>query len=226
VFRLAKQIDRDARSRSAEQQRLAEARAEGNLGAVDIRHGDFRRGLADIEDDTVDFILTNPPYGFAAVDLYRDLAVFAKRVLKPGGSLVCYTGQATLIDVGVAIGEHLRYWWTFSLEHSHGGQQLLGKHVIAEWKPLLWFVKEHRADTTFVADRIRGTMPDKSGHEWAQGCEELFDLIRQLTEPGDLIVDPFMGSGTTLVAAHMLGRNTIGCDIDSDHVATARERLS
>ncbi len=51
-------------------------------------------------------------------------------------------------------------------------------------------------------------------------------LIRTYTQSGDTILDPFAGSGTTLVAARSLGRHYIGCDISAEYVTVARKRLA
>lgn len=51
-------------------------------------------------------------------------------------------------------------------------------------------------------------------------------LIRQLTAPGDLVLDPCMGSGSTGVAALREGRRFVGCEIDPGHYATALRRLT
>ena len=50
-------------------------------------------------------------------------------------------------------------------------------------------------------------------------------IISLVTLPGDLVLDPFAGSGTTLVAAELLGRNSIGVDVSLDAVELARKRL-
>jgi DNA modification methylase len=49
--------------------------------------------------------------------------------------------------------------------------------------------------------------------------------IENWTKPGDTIFDPFMGSGTTGVAAIQLGRNFIGCEIDPDYFEIAKKRI-
>lgn len=51
-------------------------------------------------------------------------------------------------------------------------------------------------------------------------------IIRMCTSPGDLVVDPFCGSGTVLLAAKSLGRKWVGCDIDDGFCKIATERLS
>jgi site-specific DNA-methyltransferase (adenine-specific) len=50
-------------------------------------------------------------------------------------------------------------------------------------------------------------------------------LIRTYTQPGDVILDPFMGSGTTAVAARNLDRHYIGCDVSPEYVNLARQRI-
>lgn len=49
--------------------------------------------------------------------------------------------------------------------------------------------------------------------------------IASFSEPGDTVLDPFLGSGTTAVAAKLLGRSFIGVEQDEEYIAMARERL-
>ena len=51
------------------------------------------------------------------------------------------------------------------------------------------------------------------------------ELILKHSNPGDLILDPFLGSGTTAVAADMEGRQFAGCDKDGEYVAIAQRRI-
>jgi hypothetical protein len=143
------------------------------------------------------------------------LALFAKRVLRKGGSLVAYSGQAMLPEVLSLLGEHLRYWWVLALINKHGGQQLPGKWVLSEWKPIVWFVKDNREGQSYVSDTVAGAAPRKDAHEWAQGEGEAVYLIEQLTEPGALVVDPFSGSGTVALAAESTGRRFIGAEVNA-----------
>ena len=51
-------------------------------------------------------------------------------------------------------------------------------------------------------------------------------IINIASEPGDLVVDPFTGSGTTAVVAHALGRNFTGFELDQNYAAMARKRVA
>ena len=55
---------------------------------------------------------------------------------------------------------------------------------------------------------------------------DIIRIVRASTTPGGLVVDPFCGSGTTLVAAHGLGRAFVGCDIGELAIAVTAERLA
>jgi DNA modification methylase len=112
-----------------------------------------------------------------------------------------------------------------ALAHNHGARRLHGKYIFVHWKPLVWFVKGGRYNTEMVDDLIRGDKPAKEHHEWAQGLQEASYYIQNLTEPGELVVDPFAGSGTTLIAAADLGREAIGFEIDSDRISAAIQRI-
>ena len=69
---------------------------------------------------------------------------------------------------------------------------------------------------------VSGTMPD---HPSPKPLSFMLRLVERLTTPGDLILDPFCGSGTTLVAAKKLGRRYIGIDIEPKYVQIAKNRL-
>ena len=53
-----------------------------------------------------------------------------------------------------------------------------------------------------------------------------YDFIRCFTQPGDCVLDPMAGSGSTLVAAHLLGRHYVGIDISQEYCDLATERIA
>ena len=66
---------------------------------------------------------------------------------------------------------------------------------------------------------------DKRFHEWGKSESGIIELVELFSEPGDLVLDPFMGGGTTGVACLQLGRRFMGVDIDPAAVETALARL-
>jgi site-specific DNA-methyltransferase (adenine-specific) len=67
---------------------------------------------------------------------------------------------------------------------------------------------------------------DKRFHEWGQSESGMADLVERFSAPGDTILDPFMGAGTTGVVAVRSGRRFIGIDLDADAVKQASARIA
>ncbi|MDE0554364.1 MAG: site-specific DNA-methyltransferase [Candidatus Poribacteria bacterium] len=63
-------------------------------------------------------------------------------------------------------------------------------------------------------------------HKQQAPIQLLLRIILSSTNPGDIIVDPFAGSGTTLVVAEQLGRSAIGIELDSHNVSLIQDRLA
>ena len=75
-------------------------------------------------------------------------------------------------------------------------------------------------------DALTGGKGDKALHEGAQPESEAEYFIEKLTELGAIILDPLMGSGTTLKAAYRLGREVIGIEKDADILEIARSSIA
>ncbi|NMA26112.1 MAG: site-specific DNA-methyltransferase, partial [Clostridiales bacterium] len=73
---------------------------------------------------------------------------------------------------------------------------------------------------------IRKIIPSKDQHPTQKPVELAAHFIRLHTRPGDTVLDPFMGSGTTGVAAVKLGRNFIGIEIDKGYFEIAQKRIA
>jgi site-specific DNA-methyltransferase (adenine-specific) len=72
---------------------------------------------------------------------------------------------------------------------------------------------------------LKGNSKEKCGHPSQKPVALIEKLIACATDPGDLVLDPFLGSGTTAVAAESLGRRWIGIEVDPRYVSVARKRL-
>jgi site-specific DNA-methyltransferase (adenine-specific) len=62
-------------------------------------------------------------------------------------------------------------------------------------------------------------------HEWGQDDDGFTDLVLRFSQRADVVCDPFLGSGTTAVAALYNGRRFVGCDVDLACVEMTRQRL-
>ena len=190
----------------------------GQYQGMEIRQGDFREVLANIEDGSVKAILTDPPYGKEYLPLWDDLGRFAARALRPDGLLISYSGQMYLPQVLASLSQHLDWWWLCGVAHAGSGNPTpLGqpvRKVINLFKPLLIFVPQGGTGVDVVfRDLIQGAGKDKSMHNWQQPQEEAKQILSVFCSPGDLIVDPFAGSGGFGKAAQELKMRFIGAEI-------------
>ena len=217
--------DRIVRDREAADRRQAEAVAQQQqikVGTtVDIRLGDFRDVLADLQN--VDAIITDPPYPGEFLPLLDDLAAWSDKVLAEDGVLVVLFGQTYLPEVYRRLDGHRPYRWTGAYLTPGAGYASMPRRVQSNWKPVLVYGGGDRFADVF---RSEGTdAAAKELHFWGQDYGAFHQIVERITKPGQTVVDPFMGAGTTLAAARALGRHAIGCDIDPAHVETTRRRL-
>jgi hypothetical protein len=182
---------------------------------LDYRIGDARVVLADIPDNSIPLILTDPPYTSEADPLYEWLAEFSGRKLIPGGSVMIFTGHTRIgRDITTFEQRGLKLWWHLVVLHQGASRRLPGVFMICEHKPVLLFVKgSRRRDQSIMPDVLRPAARDKSQHPWGQGDGGVRPVIEHLTRPGELIVDPFAGTGMWGKIATQMGRNWIGADI-------------
>ena len=172
-----------------------------HVANVQLFHGDFiEQADKHIQDESIDIIFTDPPYDKKSIPLYGKLAELGQRVLKPGGSLICYIPSyelPTVLEL-LTYGD-LRYWWQICVKHTGGHAHMKQRFVFVHWKPLLWFVKGTLAESTdSIDDYIKSQKPDKLLHPWQQSTIEAEHVIKKLTiATNQIVFDPFMGSGTT-----------------------------
>lgn len=195
--------------------------------AVTIYHGDCAEVMAEMPDASVDLILTDPPYPREFEYLYVVLADSAARLLKPGKSLLTLLGHYQLPTVIDAFDGKLRYNW-LCIQRNTTWPRMFGARAIAHFKPLLWYTQGPIEQGAPVNDEVtyvtKGIRTVKAMHQWGQ--PPLYQPIMRLTEPGDLILDPFMGSGTNLYVAKDLGRKAIGIEIEERYCEIAARRCS
>ena len=202
-----------------------------------ILHGDCVKLMETIPDNSVDFILTDPPYlvnyrprsghrvaNDNANDWLQPAADEMYRVLKQDALCVSFYGWTHADQFIVAwrnagfrpVGHIM-----FRKSYSSASGYLRGCHemayLLAKGRP----PKPKRP----IGDVIDYGYTGNRLHPTQKPVEALRPLIECFTQAGDLVFDPFLGSGSTLVAAAQLGREWLGIELDDAHHRTARERL-
>ncbi len=196
-----------------------------------LLQGDFMEVGKEIPDNSINVILTDPPYGGEDLPLYENLGIFANRVLKEGGSLVTFVGQYDLDKkLNVITKGGLKFRWQICVKQTgHQPRLRFGTVVFVNWKPLVWFIKGNNGKTQttgFMRDYVESEPPTKVMHEWEQSTIEAEHVIKGLTVENQIVLDPFMGYATNGVAALKLNRKFIGIEIDPVHYSNAETRLS
>ncbi len=247
--------------------------------AARMERADNLRFLRDLADESVQLVVTSPPYNIgkryekkSTLDDYvrAQAQVISEcvRVLAPTGSLCWQVGNhvvngeifpldMVLYHVFRDHGLKLRNRIVWHFEHGlHGTKRLSGRY-----ETILWFTKTD--DYVFNLDPIRipskypgkkyfkgprrgelsgnplGKNPtdvwripnvkfnhvEKTPHPCQFPVELVERLVLSLTNPGDVVLDPYMGVGSSVIAALMHGRLGYGCDTVKSYVDIAWERV-
>jgi hypothetical protein len=204
-----------------------------------VHLGDMETLGKEIPDESVDMIFTDPPY---LKDLYEQayagLATLAARVLKPHGFLITYAPQTHLDEImdilrytheSTTQKRILQYFWIISSlnENARTGKNHQ-RNAICLHKPILVFQKaddgvQLKGSRRCFADVVRGKR-QKAFHPWQQSIHDVLGIISRFMGPGEILLDPFAGTGTSLIAANLLGMDWIGFEIDpKTHAIAVRE---
>lgn len=82
------------------------------------------------------------------------------------------------------------------------------------------------AEAVWTVPRLVGNAKERTGHPCQMPESILERIIRAASNPGDLVIDPFCGSGTTPAVAHRLGRRWYSCDVSAAYVERAQQRVA
>jgi DNA modification methylase len=202
-----------------------------------ILNADCVKALPMLSDGGVNFILTDPPYitqyrsrdGRRIINDDNDAwlkPAFAEmyRVLAPDSFGVSFYGwpQADKFlqayrSAGFRVVGHLSFLKSYAsstrfLKYSHESAYLLAKG-------------NPREPENPISDVIEWKYTGNKLHPTQKPLAALMPLVEAFSRPGETVLDPFAGSGSSLLAAKMLGRNYIGIELDAKYHATARHRL-
>jgi site-specific DNA-methyltransferase (adenine-specific) len=221
----------------------------------DMRHGNMLTILPSLEAETFDLILTDPPYGVGASSAghrartvhhhnYEDTPENARLILK---TLLIEGWRACKTRANMFIFNDIKNWdyfetlakqmgwspWPWPIiwqksEHEGltGGWGSLG--FIRTYEMIFWATKGGRGLLRPELDVITEARVSRAqrihGAEKPLGLLEL--LLTLTTMPGDWVLDPCAGSGSTLVAAKRLRRHSIGIELDKNIADEAYVRVN
>ncbi len=216
---------------------------------ITLYHGDALVILQQLQSDSIDAVITDPPYGInfqstrrPATERFDKIAndkrpfiwwlYDAYRITKLGGALACFHRWNVQEDFKRAIylaGYDIRSQIIWDREH-HGLGDV--RRMFAPQHDSIWFAT--KGDFRFPNGRPKSVLRERrlSGSALTHPNEKPVGLLVQLcdsiTRSGDLILDPFAGSGSTLAAAALRGRKAIGIELDErycEHIAARIEQL-
>lgn len=198
----------------------------------------------------VDHVITDPPYNVRADDIALEGRSAMKRdfgewdqewqavpflnqviqLIAPGGSLLSFTSDRLLSSFREADGWKPRgtIVWVKTNPAPHPRPAYVQATEFIVWlqrdgAPAVW---NGTGYTLNVLTYGACSGLERTKHPTQKPESLLCDLITRHTNAGEMILDPFMGSGTTLVAAKRLGRQAIGIDADEQWCEIAAKRLS
>lgn len=193
-----------------------------------LYYGDAKDILQMIPDECIDLVVTDPPYPKEFEHTYKYLADYCPTIMKPGASLLTIVPHYNLPKVISYFSGKLKYRWELNMDQFDGQHSRMAMGIEVTWKPILWYVKgSYPSGRGFIVDRITlGKPPKGKLHKWQQQDVWAEYLIRKLSNEDDVILDPYAGSGTTLLMAEKMGRRWIGIDSDKDCIGIIKKRLS
>jgi 16S rRNA G966 N2-methylase RsmD len=228
--RLFKQAKKDARHNQRQEaiEKLIRA-APPTLATWLVHHADCR---AFNWPDKVDCIVTDPPW--AELAPYRWLAEFAAQRLQPGNHLFVQCGNNKIGAVSsLLLQAGLTEVWTLIIVYpSHTAPHVTTAYLPfgCGYRPVLVYSNGKRnpqgLETAFDTQRVDRFR--KEFFEWEQPPEPWLYWLNRLTRPGELIVDPFAGTGTTGLAVKSLGqgRRFLGTEKDEQRAKLAQARIN
>lgn len=159
--------------------------------------------------------------------LLRCVTVRAYPVLKEGGSVCCFTDWRQVANIGPAIeSSGLRWQNLIVWDKRNAG---LGTGFRAQHEMILHYVKGtgvfHSVSYGNVLTVPRMNHRERE-HQTQKPVELMEALVEVTTQPGGVVLDPFMGSGSTLRAAKNRGRRAIGFERDERYCEVAARRMA
>jgi len=201
-----------------------------------IQNIDCFEGFKMIPDRSVDLILTDPPYGLNKIGIRNDhdLSVFyaslpeSHRVLKDDSFYITFFSTKFLPDVFK--NNPFTYYWNFILHCPNG--RVSSSIGFTKYMSCIVFKKGNAKIIKKGKDIFMDTPgsmiePDEGfiNHPTPKPKTFIKEILAMFSKENDIVLDPFIGSGSVAVACKQLKRNYIGFEIDKNYSKIANERV-
>jgi len=166
-------------------------------------------------------------------------AFFAEsaRLLKKGGSMVVFMSIIKVETIVKIAESHGFYYKTTGIWHKQNPMpRNMNLHFVNSTEAWIYFVYKQRTGVfnnggkllhDFIEMPVTSAKERKHGKHPTQKPEKLMShFVEILTNAGETVLDPFMGSGSTGVAAARLGRNFIGVELNEKYFNIAKNRIA
>jgi len=176
--------------------------------------------LKKLPDRCVDLVLTDPPYGIgkATWDSHYPIG-FESECLRVANTVAIMCGQWAIPECVFALGN--KYLSILALHNRNG--MTFSPIGFGNWIPVIIAGDRPKSGQDHISFRVNG---DKPNHPSPKPIQAMIGLVSRLSDESDIILDPFAGSGTTLVAAKELGRKFLGFEISPTYVRICEQRLA
>ena len=208
------------------------------IGGQTLILGDCLEVLPSLVAGSVDAVITDPPYGldfpYAGYTDTRDNLVSLIAKFMP--LTTALTGRVFVLCGPTQIGLYPQADWVSAVTWNTTGS--FGRYGYNQWTPVLCYgpdlsgfgnVNGITKSDTLTLSGGGGVGFTRSDEEKKHTCPKPITVMQacvtRFTAEGSALLDPFMGSGTTLVAAELLGRRGIGIEIDEGYYEIALRRV-
>jgi site-specific DNA-methyltransferase (adenine-specific) len=189
---------------------------------LDVRLGAFPEALADQSPGSVTLIVADPPWNDSRA--WADVSAFATRVLTPTGVLLAYIGNRHCFDALDRLRECLVPVRLAFLPQLHADPWDPDVKCDERGSFMAIYAKERFDPPRPWLNVVQGPV-DGRWHPYERPLANVKHYVDAFSKPGDLVVDPFLGGGTTAVACAELDRRFIGCEIDPIAFDSATARI-
>ncbi|WP_207706640.1 DNA-methyltransferase [Clostridium butyricum] len=223
--------------------------------------------MSNLKDNSVDLIVTDPPYNLGnfmrnrATNLKKMRNNFfgdagwddlefedwiehmdsffeqSQRILKKGGSIIMFMSLIKVETIIKLAEKNKFYYKTTGVWHKTNPMpRNMNLHFINSIEGWIYFTNVTRTGTfnnngIAIHDYIESSVTPKNekiygGHPTQKPEKVIQHFVELLSNPGEVVMDPFMGSGTTGVVAKKLGRDFIGIELQEDYFDISLKRIS